>query len=439
MRVDGRVAREKRPNMPPKKKRKTWRCSLCGEEKDYEGFSGSQLVQGVKERKCKDCASKTREALGGKETKGRLPRKAVGAVVTTGFPSPVVPRAPLQPLQPAAANVALGSQGGRSVKFSSDEGADSEDSERGASDSPRVGSEGGLDSSIESVVTSTLQRRGASDAADLNATHAISFLVQRWGPHGPTNEWEGAVLVAVPRMIGIERTFFTFPAELPDGGIDVGRTPRKNLLRAAGEGNCSKFHFKTDAEGGGPIIDTRSKRGGGQPWVWTDLDGLKCLLRDNKFTGPKGLHVKGLFGDEYLHRFRYILESLSNVAAAANSYEVWCQMYGGAVTSQTAPEGEIEHLGGGSLAQSAAGGADGPEAGDAVPGSAEAAQSTAVAGKRRTSIVQHAKFLTGQLGELAYLLQTMCTVLTFGKRCIAKQLEDEHKNRQEDKSNTFCQ
>ena len=138
--MDGRVAREKRPNMPPKKKRKTWRCSLCGEEKGYEGFSGSQLVQGVKERKCKDCASKTREALGGKAITGRLPRKAVGAVVTTGFPSPVVPRAPLQP---AAANVALGSQGGWSVKFSSDEGADSGDSERGASDSPRDGAGGG--------------------------------------------------------------------------------------------------------------------------------------------------------------------------------------------------------------------------------------------------------------------------------------------------------
>ena len=365
MRVDGRVAHEKRPNMPAKQKRTMWKCSLCGEEKDYKGFHGSQRAPGVKGRTCKDCAKKKREALGGKATKGRLPRHAQGAMVTTGFPSPAVPR---DPLQPAAVNVTLGSQGGRSVKFSSGESEGSEDSERGVSDSPRVGGGGFLDSSIDSVVNSTLQRQSASDGPDLNATHAISFLVQRWGPHGPTCEWEHAVLVAVPRKLGTERTFFTFPAEVPGGGIDVGSAPRLKLKRAAGEDNCAKFHFTTNADGGGPIINTRSKRGGGQPWVWTDLDGLKRLLQDNKFTGPRGLHVKGMFSDEYLHRFRYILESLSNVGAADSSHQVWCQMYGddslGSVPIQTAPEGEIEHLGGVSLAQSAAGGADGPEAGD---------------------------------------------------------------------------
>ena len=63
MRVDGRVAHEKRPNMPAKQKRTMWKCSLCGEEKDYKGFHGNQRAPGVKGRTCNDCAKKRREAL----------------------------------------------------------------------------------------------------------------------------------------------------------------------------------------------------------------------------------------------------------------------------------------------------------------------------------------------------------------------------------------
>ena len=96
-RVDGRVARKKQPNMPAKGKGepRMWRCSRCQTTQGWQAFSGHHRGPTVTDanRLCMVCARKTREALGGKATTGRLPGRALGAMVTTGFGSPGVPRA----------------------------------------------------------------------------------------------------------------------------------------------------------------------------------------------------------------------------------------------------------------------------------------------------------------------------------------------------------
>ena len=66
------------------KKKKMWKCSSCGQEKNCKGFSGCFRAKGVKERICIVCALQKRQERGGDATKGRLRQSAISAVVTMG-------------------------------------------------------------------------------------------------------------------------------------------------------------------------------------------------------------------------------------------------------------------------------------------------------------------------------------------------------------------